>query len=170
METVPTVECAKCGHLNPQDECQHEHERKCEDCGHHLYVLCPDCGQVVLRVARQGHQLREHGLPEADVDSPLTESTGLDLKVALTAFASVGLLILGVLVWMGMVEPLLKQLAEDGEVRILGRPVGPSGLAKLGFLAFVLGCVFMGLVVSVLSSLIRTADDRGGKSETVTWM
>lgn len=145
MDTMPTVECAKCGHFNPQDECQRERERRCEDCGHHLYIICPDCGQVVLRVARRGHRLRAHPLPEADASSPLAKPTGRDLKVALGAFAMVCLLILGVLA-----EPLVRRLAEDGVVSILGRPTGPSGIAKLSFLVFGLGCVFMDLVVSML--------------------
>jgi len=141
METVPTVECAKCGHLNPQDE------RKCEECGHHLYVTCPECGQLVLRVARRGHRLWVHR--EAGTVPPRRSfaSQGRDLLVALAAFASVGLMIFGLLVWMGVVEPLFKQLAENGSVDILGRPTGPSGIAKL---AFLLGAILlMGLVALV---------------------
>jgi len=88
METAQTVQCAKCGRLNPQDA------HKCEECDHHLYLTCPECGQLVPRIAHRGHWLRVHGVPEADAHSPPTESTGRDLKVALTAFALVGLLIL----------------------------------------------------------------------------
>ena len=70
-----------------------------------------------------------------------------DLFVALAAFASVGLMIFGILAWMGVVEPLRKELEENGAIAILGRPTGASGIAKLAFLFG--GMLFLGVVVLV---------------------
>jgi len=54
-----TIECAKCGRLNPQDG------HKCEGCGHHLYVVCSCCGQRIPRKHRHTHRraldLSAHG-------------------------------------------------------------------------------------------------------------
>jgi len=62
-------------------------------------------------------------------------------------------MIFGILAWMGVVEPLRKELVENGSLVILGRPTGPSGIAKLTFLFGFL--LFIGVVALVIGRAVE---------------
>jgi hypothetical protein len=102
VNTSNTVECARCGHVNPEEG------HRCERCNHHLHIVCQRCGQRIPRIHRYAH----HAKGGERCGAPRRSRTP-DLVVGLAAFG------VGAIVFTGVLAlPTLRQLAKEREEKL----------------------------------------------------
>jgi len=99
---METIECAKCGHLNPSDG------HRCERCNHHLYIVCPSCGQRIPRIQRYAHRLVQGG----GLCNVANRSKRPELVFGLWMLALGAVIFIAVLSWPGVHRWFEKQTAE----------------------------------------------------------
>jgi hypothetical protein len=113
-----TIECAKCGCLNPQEG------HRCTSCGHHLYVVCSCCGQRIPRNHLHAHRR----ILDSGVRGEMGRAEASDLVLG------VGLLVVGVgILVFGASWPALQDWSKErSEQRAIeqARQMTPAELAE----------------------------------------